>query len=167
MIYQCNYVLNNLSTFMLDTYLLYDLRATVGFESQSLLAGSVADFLSLLGITARSDAGEAILLRLHQPQRERRALRYVLQHPSHFEVPSAHETDRVDPLDVIAHFDHLYSIDDGALLYTFYERVTGAVIGDGQAQRVVRLHQLDFLRPTSVKNALIYFILHLCESLSA
>lgn len=69
--------LNNLSIFIFSAYLLYDLRATVSFESQSLFAGSVADFLALLGITARSDAAEAILLRLDQPQCEHRILRYI------------------------------------------------------------------------------------------
>lgn len=157
--------LDGFSIFIFTAYLLYYLRATVGLESQSLLAGSVADFLPLPGITARSDAAEAVLLRLHQPQCERRALRYVLQHPRHFKMSFAHKTGRVDPLDVIAHLDHLYSVDHGALLYTFYECVTGTIISDSQAQCVVRLHQLDFFRPACVKNALFSFT-HVRENLS-
>ena len=62
-------------------------------------------------------------------------------------MAATHQTGAVDLLNVVAHIHAHGLVHDGALLDTLNEGVAGSVVGDGQAERVLRLLHLHLLGP--------------------
>ena len=50
----------------------------------------------------------------------------------------------VELLDVVAHVDDAQAVHYGTSFYALDEDVAGPVVGQGQAQRVLRFDKLDF-----------------------